>query len=46
MKRSRYPNGLPGCVPSRYFDDPEEAKEAMEAAKSVISLIEKKIGKL
>jgi len=22
---TRYPNGLPGGVPSRYFDDPEEA---------------------
>lgn len=41
---TRYPNGLPGGVPSRYFDDPEEAREAMEAARAVIELVEKKIG--
>lgn len=40
---TRYPNGLPGGVPSRYFDDPEEAEEAMRLAKSVIDLVEMKI---
>lgn len=40
---TRYPNGLPGEVPSRFFDDPEEAEEAMRQAKSVIELVEKKI---
>jgi len=40
---TRYPNGLPGGVPSRYFDDPKEAEEAMELAKSLIKLVEKKI---
>lgn len=40
---TRYPNGLPGGVPSRYFDDPKEAEEAMMLAKSVIDLVEKKI---
>ncbi|MFX1512710.1 MAG: HEPN domain-containing protein [Promethearchaeota archaeon] len=40
---TRYPNGLPGGIPSRYFDDPEEAKEAMELAKAVLDLVEKKI---
>ncbi len=40
---TRYPNGLPGSVPSRYFDDPKEAEEAMELAKRLIGLIEKKI---
>ncbi|MGB9887307.1 MAG: HEPN domain-containing protein, partial [Moorellales bacterium] len=40
---TRYPNGLPGGVPSRYFDDPEEAKAAMEAAKAVVELVEKKL---
>jgi len=39
---TRYPNGLPGGVPSRYFDDPKEAEEAMELAKKVIDLVEKK----
>jgi HEPN domain-containing protein len=40
---TRYPNGLPGGIPSRYFDDPKEAQEAMELAKSLIGLVEKKI---
>jgi HEPN domain-containing protein len=40
---TRYPNGLPGGVPSRYFDDPKEAKEAMRIARSAIELIEGKI---
>lgn len=39
---TRYPNGLPGGVPSRYFDDPKEAEEAMRLAQSVIDLVEKK----
>jgi HEPN domain-containing protein len=41
---TRYPNSLPGGVPSRYFDDPEEAEEAMRIAKNAIDLIERKIG--
>jgi HEPN domain-containing protein len=40
---TRYPNGLPGGIPSRYFDDPEEAEEAMHLAKTVIDLIERKV---
>jgi HEPN domain-containing protein len=40
---TRYPNGLPGGVPSRYFDDPVEAEEAMKLAKIIIDLVEKKI---
>jgi HEPN domain-containing protein len=40
---TRYPNGLPGGVPSRFFDDPKEAEEAMHLAKTVIDLVEKKI---
>lgn len=40
---TRYPNGLPGNIPSRYFDDPKEAEEAMELSKKVIELVEKKI---
>ncbi|MGQ9720928.1 MAG: HEPN domain-containing protein [Candidatus Jordarchaeum sp.] len=40
---TRYPNSLPGGVPSRYFDDPKEAEEAMQLAKSVIELVEKKV---
>jgi HEPN domain-containing protein len=38
---TRYPNGLPGGVPSRYFDDPKEAEEAMLLAKAVIDLVKK-----
>ncbi len=40
---TRYPNSLPGGVPSRYFDDPKEAEEAMQLAKSIIDLVEKKL---
>ncbi len=40
---TRYPNGLPGGIPSRYFDDPKEAQEAMELAKGVIDLVKTKI---
>ena len=38
-----YPNGLPGGIPSRYYDDPKEAEDAMLLAKKAIELIEKKI---
>jgi len=38
-----YPNWLPGDVPSRFFDDPDEAEEAMCLAKSVVELVERKI---
>jgi len=40
---TRYPNGLPGGIPSRYYDDPEEAENAMILAKNIIDLVEKKI---
>jgi HEPN domain-containing protein len=40
---TRYPNGLPGGVPSRYYDDPEEAKNAMLLAKKVITLVISKV---
>lgn len=43
---TRYPNGLPGGVPSRFFDDPGEAEEAMHLAKNVIELVERKIKKM
>ncbi len=42
---TRYPNGLPGGIPSRYFDDPKEAKDAMLLAKKLIDLVEKKMKK-
>jgi len=40
---TRYPNGLPGGIPSRYFDDPREAEEAMLLAKRVIVMVEGKV---
>jgi len=40
---TRYPNGLPGGIPSRYYDDPEEAENAMLLARSIIYLVEKKL---
>ncbi|MGQ9546548.1 MAG: HEPN domain-containing protein [Dehalococcoidia bacterium] len=40
---TRYPNGLPGGIPSRYFDDAKEAKKAMQQAKSAIDLIARKL---
>ena len=30
---TRYPNGLPGDIPSRFFNDPKEAEDAMQLAK-------------
>ena len=41
--RARYPDSLPGKIPSRYFDDPAEAEEAMRHAKGVVGLVERKI---
>jgi HEPN domain-containing protein len=40
---TRYPNGLPGGIPSRFFDDPHEAEDAMILAKNIIVLVEKKL---
>ncbi|MFO7797431.1 MAG: HEPN domain-containing protein [Promethearchaeati archaeon] len=40
---TRYPNGLPGGIPSRFFDDPKEAEEAMLLARKVINLVESKL---
>lgn len=40
---TRYPNGLPGGVPSRFFTDPEEAREAMELALAVIDTVTRKL---
>jgi len=40
---TRYPNGLPGGVPSRYYDDPEEAREAMKLSRKVLEVAGDKI---
>ncbi len=36
---TRYPNGLPGGVPSRFYTDPEEAAVASRLANQVIETI-------
>ncbi len=36
---TRYPNGLPGGVPSRFYDDPVEAEEAERLARQVIETV-------
>ncbi len=40
---TRYPNGLPGGVPSRYFDDPKEAEDAVSMSQSVVTLVRQKV---
>ena len=44
--RTRYPDSLPGRIPSRYFDDPKEAEEAMNVARVVVELAARKIGEI
>jgi HEPN domain-containing protein len=44
--RSRYPDSLPGRIPSRYFDDPLEAEGAMQLAREVVELVGRKIGEI
>jgi len=38
---SRYPNGLPGLVPSEYFDQ-DEAKEAIRFAEKIVKAAEER----
>ncbi len=40
---TKYPNVLPGGVPSRFFNDPQEAKLAMLLAKNIMDLVKKKL---
>ncbi|MHB9027642.1 MAG: HEPN domain-containing protein [Candidatus Latescibacterota bacterium] len=40
---TRYPNGLPGAVPSTYFDDREEVETALSLSRRVIALVSGKI---
>jgi HEPN domain-containing protein len=40
---TRYPNGLPGGVPSRFYTDPDEAHEAMELSRAVLELVEARL---
>lgn len=41
---TRYPNGLPGGVPSRFYTDPDEAHRAMELASMVLEMVGDKLG--
>ncbi|TXT63367.1 MAG: hypothetical protein BAJALOKI3v1_380006 [Promethearchaeota archaeon] len=43
---TRYPSGLPGGIPSKFYDDPEEALDASLLAEKVIKLVESKINKI
>ncbi|MHA1636774.1 MAG: HEPN domain-containing protein [Candidatus Thorarchaeota archaeon] len=38
---TRYPNGLPGGIPSRYFDDPQETQAALTMSESVVVMVRK-----
>lgn len=40
---TRYPNGLPGEIPSHYYDDAEEAEEAFTWADKIVKLVDKKL---
>jgi len=40
---TRYPNGLPGGIPSRFYDDPDEAAEASRLAAAVLELVGRKL---
>lgn len=38
---SRYPNGLPGLIPSEYFDQ-DEAEESLRLAEKIIKSVEER----
>jgi len=40
---TRYPNGLPGGIPALYYNNPEEAAEAIALARNVLALVERRI---
>ncbi len=42
---TRYPNGLPGEVPAKYYDDPDEANKALDWAAQIAKLVREKICK-
>jgi len=43
---TRYPNGLPGGVPSRFYTDPEEAAQASELAGAVLKAVAERLDQL
>ena len=42
---TRYPNGIPGEIPSLYYDDPKEVERALTLTQSIIELVRRKIEK-
>jgi HEPN domain-containing protein len=40
---TRYPNALPGEVPSHYYDDQGEAEEALSWSEKIVKLVDRKI---
>ena len=40
---TRYPNGLPGEIPSQYYDDRDEVEEALSWSGKIIKLVREKI---
>ena len=40
---TRYPNGLPGGIPSRFYTDPEEASVASALARRVIEAVARRL---
>ena len=40
---TRYPNGLPGGIPSRYYTDEAEVKRAIEMSQAVLDLVRDKL---
>jgi HEPN domain-containing protein len=40
---TRYPNGLPGEIPSRYFDDMDEVKQAISWSTEILKKVKSKI---
>lgn len=40
---TRYPNGLPGGVPSRFYTDPQQAAEASALARRVIEAVAQRL---
>jgi HEPN domain-containing protein len=40
---TRYPNGLPGEIPAHYYDDRNEAENAIAWSEKIIKLVRGKI---
>lgn len=40
---TRYPNGLPGEIPSQYYDDQDEVEKALMWSEKIIKLVREKI---